>query len=141
LEKFKIEKFKAENSGEFPPFTELNESHMEVMYDSLHSRFQIPIENSEVMFTSVMETGSPSPVEDLHDSCWLKRYFKHPEQDVYIIWDKDAVDLMSIESLIKYWNFLWYDVSDEAVILYSPSDGNMVLVCHWSVVYALPQSI
>lgn len=49
--------------------------------------------------------------------------------DVYIIWDIDcSVDRMRLSDLIDNWEYIWYDTSDEAVILYLPHSKNIVFV-------------
>jgi hypothetical protein len=40
------------------------------------------------------------------------------EEDVSIIWNDNDVDKLNIEFIKTFWNFIWYDTSDEAVILY-----------------------
>lgn len=49
--------------------------------------------------------------------------------DVYIIWDIDcSVDRMRMDDLIDNWEYIWYDTSDEAVILYLPQRKSIVFV-------------
>lgn len=49
--------------------------------------------------------------------------------DVYIIWDIDCtVDRMRLSDLIDNWEYIWYDTSDEAVILYLLHSKNVVFV-------------
>ncbi|NQX81070.1 MAG: hypothetical protein HRT66_03615 [Flavobacteriaceae bacterium] len=40
--------------------------------------------------------------------------------DIYIVWNFDvSVDVIKYEELSKYWDDIWYDTSDEMVILYT----------------------
>lgn len=48
---------------------------------------------------------------------------------VYIVWDLETkVDLFRLEDLLRFWEFIWYDVSDEAIVLFVPCIEKLLLV-------------
>ena len=71
--------------------------------------------------------------KDSADSVLLSSVFSQIATDdndaVYIIWDIDyRVDRMRLGDLIDNWEYIWYDTSDEAVILYLPQRKSIVFV-------------
>ena len=48
---------------------------------------------------------------------------------VYIVWDyESSIDQIRFTDILKYWDYIWYDSSDEAIILYFPSIEKVVLI-------------
>lgn len=55
--------------------------------------------------------------------------------NIYIIWSADEIDIMSIEDVFSYWNYLWYPPADDAIILYSDISKAIFIITHWNRVY------
>ncbi|RYY56708.1 MAG: hypothetical protein EOO09_05600 [Chitinophagaceae bacterium] len=50
------------------------------------------------------------------------------DTDVFLIWGiKEAVDRVLLSDLLKSWEYIWYDVSDEAVVLLIPQFYSLLL--------------
>ena len=48
-----------------------------------------------------------------------------------VIWDNDQpVDSFSTQILAKYWDYIWYGTSDEAMVLFSPNKF-IILISDW----------
>lgn len=55
--------------------------------------------------------------------------------DVYLIWDDKNIDQISIRSLIDNWQYIWYGISDEAVIIYIAALKKIILITHYGSVF------
>src|SRR5690606_28512971 len=60
-------------------------------------------------------------------------------ENVYIIWDIDSsVDKMVLGELLVNWEYIWYDTSDEAMVLYIPSSKVIIFITdHGYISYKL----
>jgi len=48
---------------------------------------------------------------------------------IYVVWDLESkVDLFKLDNLLNYWEYIWYDSSDEAIILFVPCIRKILLV-------------
>jgi hypothetical protein len=51
--------------------------------------------------------------------------------DVYLIWEFDLpVDLINMNILKQYWDFIWFDGSDESMLIFAP-DNFIIQICDW----------
>ena len=47
----------------------------------------------------------------------------------FVFWDcESSVDLFILKDLITYWEFVWYETSDEAVVLFFPATEKLMLI-------------
>ena len=47
----------------------------------------------------------------------------------FVFWDfEKEVDLLSVKTILSKWDYIWYDTSDEALILYFPGNDKLMLV-------------
>jgi hypothetical protein len=87
-------------------------------------------------FESVLTDGIALNEGDLAADAGLKTIFATANLDdtsqVFVIWSFDElVDTFSFYDLIKYWDYIWYGPSDEAVILFFPSSRFVLLITDW----------
>lgn len=54
---------------------------------------------------------------------------------VYVIWDFDDVDKISIDDLCRNWDYIWYGVSDEMCLLCLPQFPILLLITDYGTVY------
>lgn len=58
------------------------------------------------------------------------------QQSVLVIWQyPDDIDKFDLGYLIKYWEDIWFGVSDEAACLFFPESLDMILISHHNCIY------
>lgn len=64
------------------------------------------------------------------------------DESVYIIWDLETpVDRFKAGTLTKFWDDVWFDVSDDALFLFIPEKRIALFVTHYGLVGILSDSI
>jgi hypothetical protein len=58
------------------------------------------------------------------------------EQNVIVIWDyPNDMDKFNINYLLKYWEDIWFSVSDEMIGLFFPAINKMIVITHYNNIY------
>ena len=52
-----------------------------------------------------------------------------------IIWDENEIDRMKTSSILEYWEFIWYGISDDAIMLYQEENQKILILTHFGRVY------
>lgn len=58
-------------------------------------------------------------------------------EPIYVIWNYDEVDKISINTLRKYWYYIWYGASDEMCLLYFPQSKLLLLDTDYGTIYLM----
>ncbi len=141
MEKFKIQIFKEEKPGELFQFVtlnledskwvvknilkagaiseEINETHLlySLLLESLENEILYKNKVSATLLKKVLTTFSFS----LDSIC-------------FVFWDfENGVDLFIVDDLLGNWDYIWYDTSDEAMILYFPCKEKLILITDFGI--------
>jgi len=136
MEKFKVDIYRSEHGNEVFKYETLGGFQSGKVIGMLLSLLGITDYNTPAQaFYPFLEKeiGDKIIYNDGVDSGLLSSVFSlittDDNDDVYIIWDIDCnVDTMRLSDLIDNWEYIWYDTSDEAVILYLPHSKNIIFV-------------
>lgn len=144
MEDFKNRIFEDEHPGQKMIYRTLSESDsVKVLADiSQLVNADKPL-NSKTFFPfleSALTDGIALDEDDLATNTGLKKIFAtanlEKSSPVFVIWSFDElVDTFNFSDLLKYWDYIWYGSSDEAVILFFPSSGFILLITDWGNVH------
>lgn len=127
MEQFKREIFESEMGRQFVEIIEAGNDERMAVLDSLYSILKLDYNYN--LYTYLLQEFNATTVDDTYSTEWASSFFK--EHPVYIFWNQNEVDKINMDDLVKYWNFIWYDVSDEAIILYQVQTGRVGMICNW----------
>lgn len=137
MEKFKIDIYLAENKGnEVFQYETLNGFQSGKIIGMLLALFGVTDHaTTPQAFYPVIDKELDKKIfyDTIVDSRLLFSIFSKFTTDfnseVYVVWNIDCdVDRMRLGDLVDYWEYIWYDTSDEAIILYLPQSKNIVFV-------------
>jgi len=138
MENYKIENFLKELDIQFPTFQSLEaESRHKIIKDVC---LLCKIENikkqlfkqlqGRLGFFDLDKEGSYK-ISLILEKCILM----HDDFDCFIIWNENDIDRIKTSDILLYWEYLWYDVSDEYVILYFQKSKRVILISHYDRIY------
>lgn len=137
MDKFKIDIYRSENEGTIFNFETLDDFGSGKLIGMLFSLLEITsYEISTKSFFSYLEGKladkifykDPGVDKDLLYSL-SKELLLEGQDNVYIIWDVNSrVDSIKLAELINNWDYIWYDVSDEAIVLFFPISKRIVFI-------------
>ena len=138
MEDFKIKIFKEETGKEFPDFEKINPTEVEHLIDTIKKTIIKEGNDDENVYILMSQTTyykTEHPDDQPLIEVFNELNFPIPEK-LYIIWHFDEADLMCSKDIIEYWEYIWYDIGDDALILYNKEDNKWILITHWHAVYA-----
>lgn len=54
--------------------------------------------------------------------------FNSDSTTLFVFWNANEVDKIKVDTLKKFWEYIWYDDSDEAVIIFDSNDEKVIMV-------------
>ncbi|KAA0990013.1 hypothetical protein [Dyadobacter aurulentus] len=58
------------------------------------------------------------------------------DSEVFVIWNYPGdMDKFDLSYLLKYWEDIWFSVSDEAIGIFFPVMDRIIVVTHYNVIY------
>ncbi|SEL95023.1 hypothetical protein [Parapedobacter koreensis] len=137
MEPFKVEIFKEENQGKVFGFVSLDEFESGKVVGMLlsltgitNNRIETPVlfKHLERYIPNKVRYDDKGAGRDFLQSLMSELSIKGSASS-YIIWDMvSRVDEFKVESLIDDWDYVWYDTSDEAMVIYIPENKTVLLV-------------
>lgn len=135
MEKFKLEIFKKENSEELRYLTLNRDDSSWIISQIFHTLGgREKFKNTDLFFNYLNDSlANKLLFEEEFSSNSLKEIQVKGEikEDslVFVVWDLESdIDLFRMETLINYWNYIWYDTSDEAISLFIPCSSKVLLI-------------
>lgn len=128
MEKFKLDIFKSENPGLVLDFQNLDlftSGKIIGMLLSFLGYDSIQIVTSQLFNDIQGRSFSKINYDGEVTTGFLNNLISDLDIDkddkLFVIWDlKSSVDVFAADTLVRYWNFIWYDTSDEGVLLFIP---------------------
>lgn len=137
MQQYKINNYEAEYNHPFPEHKTLDRIECSRVVSKLLN--SLPDTDASLGLFPRLEEVLESEVFDLDvtfDVAYLFSVYNFADdEDVYLIWNVDEVDVMTKFSLLNIWESIWKPDEDEAVILYSPTNGKMLMITNWGTVY------
>jgi hypothetical protein len=142
MRRFKIENW--EMDGLNIEYSSLNSVHIQMIMCKLSNEYGISVDElcNQSFFKRMLEfIKSPIVISNINEDDGFRDLLsaldiiENEENNVYIIWNYDGVDKLNINTLQKYWGYIWYGRSDEYCILFFPSHHKFVIVADYGVVY------
>lgn len=145
MDSYKLDIFRDENPSKALEFLTFNAFDSKWLLD----KFLVDIgclsivESTQNLFTVVEGLLQK---EILYKDCISKTFLKSifdskgikEDSIVFIIWDYNTgVDIFKTSTLLENWDYIWYDTSDEAIILYLPSLKNVFLLSDHGLIKSL----
>ena len=132
MEKYKLENFQKEYGGKKLNFIPLGSYEVQVFKNRLRNELSVESELSLLSLWEILESTKFNI--DTTDN--LSQIFKNlkinisNDVNVYVIWNlNNEIDFFKYEELSQYWEDIWYDTSDELVLLYA--QGFYILISEW----------
>lgn len=134
MQKYKLVNFKREYSFELPYFSLNKEDSSWIISQMFITLGLGDVSCSNSLFFNFLNNNLKKELSygnefNFHDL--IKIQLKNVKQDsvVFLVWDLESnVDLFTMENLVKYWDDVWYDTSDEAIALFFPFSQKVVLI-------------
>ncbi len=137
MQQYKINNYEAEYERPFPEYKPLDRIECSRIINKLFN--SLPKTDASLGLFPRLESILDSEVFDqdvIFDIAYIFSVYDFAdEEDVYLIWNVDEVDVMTKFSLLNIWERIWNPDEDEAVILYSPTNGKMLMITNWGTVY------
>lgn len=130
MEQFKLENFKKEHKKDLT-FLELSDYETKMFLKRIknENRFNDHLSLSLSLFWNELELNSIT----VESTDKLTEIFNQlnlnisNDSIVYVVWSFDEpIDAFKYEEISKYWDDIWYDISDEIVLLCT--EGHYVLI-------------
>ena len=141
MEEFKIEILKKEKPEDLLEFTTLNMEDTKWIISNLLKVADLSGINTEQLYTFLFkslknEISYEREVSATFLENLLLTKFNIPSDTLcFVFWDYESgVDLFKVKELLNNWDYVWYDKSDEAMVLYFPSQEKLILVTDHGVV-------
>ena len=153
MQKFKLEIYKKENQRSILEYETLNLDESNSIFLKIKNIVKCISKDldDEVIFKSAeKKLFQCIDVKDEIDQDLIAHIFldiiKLPlDSKVYIFWDINSfIDQFNIEKLIENWEYIWYDTSDEAILIYIEFKSILMLITDHGFIklnYAISQSI
>lgn len=136
MESFKLEIFKKENSKGRIDFSTLNTQDsiwvLSLIKDMFYGR--IDVSTTQKFYQDLEDNIDVEHVGfDEIDNCILRdiltEYEINESSLCFVIWEiESSVDLIGFGELIDKWEYIWYDSSDEAMVIFIPGINRLLLV-------------
>lgn len=136
MEEFKIQIFKNEQPDKLFQFTTLNREDSTWVGATILKLAGISeiLTETGLLYNSLFKFLTKEILyENEISSIFLKEVLTtfdiSPDSVCFVFWDYESyIDLFKVEELTNNWDYIWYDKSDEAMILYFPSKEKIILV-------------
>ena len=72
--------------------------------------------------------------EGFKDMSLLLKLNAHQNNSVYVIWNYNNIDKISVDVLQNYWDYIWFGASDEMCLLYFSDIESLVMVTDYGTI-------
>lgn len=127
MEQFKLENFKKERKKDLA-FLELSDYETRIFVNRIKNENRFNNHLSLSLFWHELEPNSIT-VESTNE---LTEIFNQlnlnisNDSVVYVVWDFESIDVFKYKEISKYWDDIWYDTSDEIILLCT--EGYYILI-------------
>ncbi len=137
MQRFKMDIYERENGGKVFPVNSLNQSESDFIFtrivhilnidESIFDKRKIytyAYNNLDKLIRYENEVNS-----ELIHNILIKNMKLSLDSNVFIYWDNEIpIDALKITTLINDWEYIWYDVSDEAILIYNDDEKKLALI-------------
>jgi hypothetical protein len=141
MDDFKIQIFKEEQPEGLLQFTTLNTEDSKWVIGNMLKVAGMSGINTEQLYTFLFKSLKNEVSYDHEVSVAFLKNLLLTKSDIppdtlcFVFWDyENGIDLFEVEELLLNWDYIWYDKSDEAMILYFPSQEKLILITDHGVV-------
>ena len=136
MDKFKIEIYQRENRGETLPIKTLGKEKSVSIFHEIKSILDVNKMCDTQSFYLSADNVLPNLIkyEDDIDNLFLygvliKELGLSLDSNVFIFWDSETpIDTIKVNVLIDNWDYIWYDSSDEAILIYNDDKRRIALI-------------
>lgn len=134
----KIKTYERETGLSFPQFTTLNSQEAKCIKGSIYHTCHRSEDESATLFSQLINSDLMAAIE--HDDTENLRAIINSipfsfSENIYLYWDDEHVDMMSLKELTDIWNYVWYSSAEEAIILYDDVVKKLLMIAHWGAIY------
>jgi hypothetical protein len=137
MQKFKKDIYNNENTNKPLKLDELGEDQSDLIFQKIKTL--LALGNEELNTPSVFFAADnflpttyqyPNEIDKTTILNLLSHRMKLPlESSVFIFWDLESpIDIIAVKELANNWDYIWYDVSDEAILIYSDLEKKLALI-------------
>ncbi|WP_321438345.1 hypothetical protein [uncultured Bacteroides sp.] len=140
MEEFKVDIWRKDNIN--VRYKSLNQVEKQKIIDDIAGKLKIRLSSDSILFTKLLKTlidqiillniNEPDGLE-----CLVSKFNLNLSEDavVNVIWDYDSIDCLELDTLNKYWEYIWYGTSDEMCLLYIPETSFFVVITDYGTMY------
>lgn len=136
MDKFKIEIYQRENRGETLPIKALGKEKSVLIFHEIKSILDVNKMCDTQSFYLSADNVLPNLIkyDDEIDNLaiygvLIKELGLSLDSNVFIFWDCETpIDTIKVNVLIDNWDYIWYDSSDEAILIYNDDKRRIALI-------------
>lgn len=76
--------------------------------------------------------------EGFRDLCLFLKLNIHQDSTVFVVWNYNDIDKISVSLLLNYWDYIWYGTSDEICLLYFSDIELLVMINDYGTIQIFP---
>jgi len=140
MEEFKVDIWRKDNIN--VRYKSLNQVEKQKIIDDIAGKLKIRLSSGSILFTKLLEILIDQMIllninEPDGFECLVSIFNLNISEDavVNVIWDYDSIDCFELDTLKRYWEYIWYGTSDEMCLLYIPEISFFVVVTDYGTMY------
>lgn len=125
-------------------YVPLDDTHIMQIMNHIASMYDISINslNNSSLFDNIFNLFNKEIVvldvnsdEGFKEICTSLNISETRDESIYVIWNYDDIDRVSMNMLREFWSYIWYGVSDEMCLLYFSKSNLLLLVTDYGTIY------
>lgn len=140
MEEFKVDIWRKDNIN--VQYRSLNQVEKQNIIDDIEGKLKIRLSCGSNLFIKLLKILMDQMIllninEPDGFECLVSKFNLNISEDtiVNVIWDCDSIDCFELDTLKKYWEYIWYGTSDEMCLLYIPGISFFVVVTDCGTMY------
>src|SRR6478735_665851 len=136
MQDFKLDIYKEKKGTVFSGIESLGVLRIKEIAEEIFNLIGLSALKKERFFPSIENKLAYKDFEDTYSIRSIFQELKFEDSgDLLILWDENSIDRVDTNALLDNWEYIWYDVSDDAVILYHQESKNLLLITHYGRIF------
>jgi len=143
MENFKVENWKKNNVR--VEYTSLENGEVNEIINKISKLYNLSfneINNNHFSVNILKKMNALVEISDINECNIFPKILSllndkpNIETNVYLVWNYNSIDRVTLSCLSKYWDYIWYGPSDEMVLLYFDEYKKALIITDYGIVYS-----